>query len=98
VQVLTEKLARCEQTRDRKIAEEVKKYNEESTTTLMDWNTELVAENERLKAELAKIRGEPNEPQSDATSKRQHNNRKLHKFCRYFGAACDFFSSSTLRY
>ena len=63
---LTKQLAECVQTTDEKMAEDMKKYCEESTTILMNWNTELVAENERLETELAKIKGEPAEQQSDA--------------------------------
>ena len=58
IKILTEQLARCEQTRDEKIAEEVKKSCGEQVTSLTEWNTELVNENERLKNELAKLKGE----------------------------------------
>ena len=66
VKNLTEQLTRCEQTRDGKIAEEVKKYCEEQVTSLTDWNTELVTENEQLKNELAKLKGESVEEKTDA--------------------------------
>lgn len=66
VENLSKQLAKCTQTTDEKMAEDMKKYCEEQVTSLMDWNTELVAENELLKTELDKIKGEPAEPQSDA--------------------------------
>jgi len=58
IQLTRKQLGECAQTRDEKLQEEADKQCKESISAMNDWNSELKDEVERLKAELAKIKGE----------------------------------------
>ena len=58
IESLTKQLKECRQRTDEKIEEQMKKYCEDAISQLMDWNQNLIAEIERLRDELAKIKGE----------------------------------------
>ena len=58
LQITREQLGKCAQTVDKKLQEEADKQCKESISALNDWNSELKEEVERLKAELAKVKGE----------------------------------------
>ncbi len=68
IENLADQLEDCVKTTDEKIKEQMKKYCEDTVSQLMDWNTELTAENEQLKTELTKIKGKPAGPQTDANN------------------------------
>jgi Skp family chaperone for outer membrane proteins len=62
VQNLRKQLDQCEMSSDKKMNEEGERQCEKLVSDLMDGNTELTAEVEQLKNEMAKIKGEPAEP------------------------------------
>jgi DNA anti-recombination protein RmuC len=58
IQAISKQLDQCEQINGEKIQREVEKSCGETTKSLMDWNTELAAEVERLKAGSADVNSE----------------------------------------
>jgi predicted nucleic acid-binding Zn-ribbon protein len=58
IQTINKQLAECEQTTSEKAAKEIDKQCQEMVTDLLNWNTDLVAEVERLKAGQADVNSE----------------------------------------
>ena len=58
LRIIREQLGQCTQARNDKVQEEADNQCKGAVSALDDWNSELKEEVERLKAELAKVKGE----------------------------------------
>ena len=58
VRSVSKQLEQCENTRDERVAKIIDKQCQETVSSLLDWTAELSAENERLKAGQAGVKGD----------------------------------------